>query len=480
MHPRFRTVGLVVLGLAAACADGVTPPDGNGSDSIPTAITVTGESSVDIAGTLQLSATAQNAAGESVAATISWGSSDTDVATVDASGLVSGLARGTVTITASTEGATGTVQDTQEVTVVVAEVTISPALDTLTSIGDTLVFETGALDALGNPVSDVPVVLSATNPSAVSLGGDTLVAVGSGTAEITAEVDGRTAGATVVVRQVATALSMATSVDTLVSLGETRSYTATATDARGNAITDGFDWTSTDPAVASISGSSNAAEATAEGNGATTIRVERDGQQAEATLVVDQQVAAVAVTPATASVLEGFTEQLSASAEDARGNGVAGAAVTWQSSDPSVAAVDGSGLVTGEAPGSATVTATADGESGSADITVTELSFAQHVQPVFTNNCALSGCHAGASPAQGMNLSAGSAYGNIVNVQSAESSLLRIEPLEPDSSYLIHKVQGTQASVGGSGSQMPLGGPALSQETIDVLRAWVRNGAPNN
>lgn len=106
--------------------------------------------------------------------------------------------------------------------------------------------------------------------------------------------------------------------------------------------------------------------------------------------------------------------------------------------------------------------------------------FAAAVQPILTASCAVSGCHAGASPAQGMNLSSGQAYANIVNVPSIESSLMRVKPCEPDSSYLVHKIQGTQGTVGGSGGQMPLGRAALSQAQIDVIRQWITDGAPNN
>lgn len=116
-----------------------------------------------------------------------------------------------------------------------------------------------------------------------------------------------------------------------------------------------------------------------------------------------------------------------------------------------------------------------DGENGD------EISFAADVQPIFTNSCALSGCHAGGSPARGLNLTEGQAYANIVGVSSVElASMNRIEPGEPDSSYLVHKIQGTQASVGGIGDRMPLIGCCLSQAEIDVIRDWVAAGAENN
>ncbi len=102
------------------------------------------------------------------------------------------------------------------------------------------------------------------------------------------------------------------------------------------------------------------------------------------------------------------------------------------------------------------------------------------VQPIFTANCALSNCHAGTNPQQGMNLSAGQAFANVVGVPSNESALLRVQPGFPDSSYLVHKIQGTQATVGGTGQRMPLGRNPLSPAQIDTIRAWIAAGAANN
>ena len=103
------------------------------------------------------------------------------------------------------------------------------------------------------------------------------------------------------------------------------------------------------------------------------------------------------------------------------------------------------------------------------------VSFADDVQPILAGSCALSGCHgANANPAEKpMVLSVGQAYDNIVGVASAElPAMPRVSPSQPDNSYLIHKIQGMQLSVGGSGDRMPLGQPALSQPTIDLIRRW--------
>lgn len=111
----------------------------------------------------------------------------------------------------------------------------------------------------------------------------------------------------------------------------------------------------------------------------------------------------------------------------------------------------------------------------------TAITFSGVIQPLFTQNCAFaSGCHAGSQPQQGMNLSAGQAYAHIVSVPSMEvPRLMRIDPQNPDSSYLVLKLEGKAGLVGGVGTRMPLGGQ-LTQAQIDTVRAWVAGGAQNN
>ena len=82
-------------------------------------------------------------------------------------------------------------------------------------------------------------------------------------------------------------------------------------------------------------------------------------------------VAAVTVDPADATVARGSTVQLTATPRDANGAPLSGRVVTWTTSDETVARVNGTGLVTAVAEGSATITATSEGQSGSAAITVT-------------------------------------------------------------------------------------------------------------
>ena len=111
-----------------------------------------------------------------------------------------------------------------------------------------------------------------------------------------------------------------------------------------------------------------------------------------------------------------------------------------------------------------------------------EVTLSRDVQPIFTGNCAFSGCHAGSSPEEGMSLVAGQAFSNVVNVAARQASMKRVTPNQPDNSYLVHKVQGTHldVGVGGSGSRMPLNRSPLSQSDIDLIRDWIQAGAQSN
>lgn len=106
------------------------------------------------------------------------------------------------------------------------------------------------------------------------------------------------------------------------------------------------------------------------------------------------------------------------------------------------------------------------------------VSFQTNVQPIFTANCAVSGCHTGPSPQRGLDLSAGNAYANIVNVKSQEIPYLyRVKPSNSDSSYLYMKITGAS---GITGARMPYLRPQLSQTDIQTVQSWINQGAKNN
>lgn len=83
-------------------------------------------------------------------------------------------------------------------------------------------------------------------------------------------------------------------------------------------------------------------------------------------------VASVTLDQSELGMVPQFTVQLSAIPKDASGGALTGRTVTWQSTAGTVASVSTSGLVTGLAVGSATITATSEGRSGSASVTVRE------------------------------------------------------------------------------------------------------------
>src|SRR6266699_5897680 len=82
-------------------------------------------------------------------------------------------------------------------------------------------------------------------------------------------------------------------------------------------------------------------------------------------------VASVSVSPASASLLPTQTAQLTATLLDSTGAVLTGRIMTWSSSSTGVATVNGSGLVTALAVGSATITVASEGRSASSSVTVT-------------------------------------------------------------------------------------------------------------
>jgi hypothetical protein len=100
--------------------------------------------------------------------------------------------------------------------------------------------------------------------------------------------------------------------------------------------------------------------------------------------------------------------------------------------------------------------------------------FQQIQDTIFTPICTQ--CHIGAGAPQGLRLDAANSYAMIVNVASNEvPALLRIDPGNPDASYLVQKIQGNAAQ----GVRMPANGPPyLTQAQIDLVRGWVAAGAP--
>ncbi len=110
-----------------------------------------------------------------------------------------------------------------------------------------------------------------------------------------------------------------------------------------------------------------------------------------------------------------------------------------------------------------------------------EATFSNIQTNIFNQSCALSNCHIGGNAPPNnapLDLSAGQAYDALVGVVSGERpNLLRVDPGNPDQSYLVMKIEG---AAGIAGQRMPLGRTPLSSDQIATVRQWISDGAPRN
>ena len=107
----------------------------------------------------------------------------------------------------------------------------------------------------------------------------------------------------------------------------------------------------------------------------------------------------------------------------------------------------------------------------------TTVTFGGNIQPIFNKSCAFNGCHAGANPALGLDLSAGVAYAATVGVPATQSDTALVDPFSTDQSFLLKKIDGMVGP--GEGGNMPPGG-MLPEGEIAAIRNWIIEGAVNN
>lgn len=152
-------------------------------------------------------------------------------------------------------------------------------------------------------------------------------------------------------------------------VGETVQLSAAVKDANGNILSgQTVNWSSSASGVASVSASGLV---TANALGTAIITAASGNKSGISTIeVVPEPIASISVAPTTDTLLLNETVQLVPTLRDALGAVVTGRTVSWSSNATSVATVSNSGLVTGIADGVATITATADGLSATAVITV--------------------------------------------------------------------------------------------------------------
>src|SRR6266498_3244983 len=265
--------------------------------------------------------------------------------------------------------------DTASVTVTcVASVTVTPPSAVIPQ-GQTLQLTATPNDAAGTPIAGRAVAWASSNGAVATVNNSGLVsALAAGSATITATSEGQSGSAAVTVTPLPVASVAVSPATASILVGQTVQLTGTPKDASGNALSGRVvSWQSSNGSIATVRSSGLVTGLTA---GSATITATSEGQSGSAALTVTAApvpVASVAVSPATATIPAGQTAQLTATPKDASGNTLTGRTVSWASSNTAFATVSASGLVTGKAAGSATITATSEGKSGTAVVTVTQV-----------------------------------------------------------------------------------------------------------
>jgi hypothetical protein len=157
-----------------------------------------------------------------------------------------------------------------------------------------------------------------------------------------------------------------------IAVGQTVQLTATPRDASGTALSGRtVTWSSSNATAATVSNSGVVAGVAA---GATTITATIEGKTGTRDItVLPPPVVTVTVTAAQTTLQTGTTTQATAVTRDGAGNVLTGRTVTWATSDPAVASISNSGLVTGLTTGSVTITATSENRTGTVQIAVTSI-----------------------------------------------------------------------------------------------------------
>jgi len=283
--------------------------------------------------------------------TITWTSSNTNVATVNSSGVVTGKAGGTATITAK-HAATG-LSDTCAVNV--KEVVLKQNSELTGYKGKTI---TLSINDTYKPVGTITWTSSNTNVATVSSSGVVTCKAG-GTVTITAKHgdSGLSDSCKIYVKEVDI-----TNTSVNVNKGATTTLTLNATNKPDGTIS----WSSNNTDVATIS-----ASGVVTGKAAGTVKITAlhpvSGIKDSCTVVVRD----VDITDTRVELYKGYTTTLTLSAYKPTGT------ITWSSSNTSIATVSNSGVVTGKAAGTATITATSGGMKDTCTVKVKHVNITQ-------------------------------------------------------------------------------------------------------
>ena len=258
-------------------------------------------------------------------------------------------------------------------TPVATSITVAPSSHTLASVGATIQLTATVRDQNNNPMTGQTVNWTSANTAVATVSGTGMVtAVANGTSQITARSGNASGTASITVAEpVPTRIAVTPSSHTLEAIGETVELSATVRDQRNNVMSgQSVTWSSGDEAVATVN---EAGLVTAVRNGMADITAQSGGLSSDAAITVSQAPAKIgtAFDPDSTTLTEiGQTLLLTIVVSDANDFSIKDAAVSWSSSDESVATVDENGLVTAVGNGRTEITATAGEVSHTVSISV--------------------------------------------------------------------------------------------------------------
>jgi uncharacterized protein YjdB len=309
--------------------------------------------------------------------TVTWTSSDSVVATVGPTGTVTAGSPGSAGVLATVEGVSGLAR----VTVVpppparVARVEVLPDSMLLApdQSGD---FTAVAYDSAGNVLTGRQIVWTISDSTVAGIAtGGTVTGVAPGTARVTATVEGVAGSARVIVvapPPVAVARVEVTPDSVVLQPGLSTDLDAIAYDAEGHGLSGrAVTWTTSDSNLAHVG---DDGLVTAVSPGSVRVIATVEGVSGAAKVIVvsppPAAVARVVVSPDSVALIPSQETDLNAAAYDAEGHVLTGRAVAWTTSDSTVARLGAGGRVIAASPGSARITATVEGVSGSALVVV--------------------------------------------------------------------------------------------------------------
>ena len=305
-----------------------------------------------------------------------WTSSVANVATISndapTAGLATTLSPGNTTIGISVGSVTASATLTVAPAALVS-IAISPAAPTI-SLGTSQQFTATGTYSDGTTQDLTATVTWASSKATVAvISGDGLAAsAGTGTTNISATL-GSISNSTTLTVAAASLVSISVSpTSASIPVGTTQQFTATGTYSDGSTqdLTGSATWSVDHAQVASVGATGIAVGA---GLGSANITASSGAIQGSAVLNVGPPVlVSLAVTPSTATVVAGSTQQFTAIGTYSDGSMLSLTnSVTWSSSVTSMATVNGAGLAKGVAPGTPNITAATGLISASATLTVT-------------------------------------------------------------------------------------------------------------